>query len=51
MLEKDMFAVGIVVVIFVLLAYDLSSNNGQWVGIVSGFANDVLRGIRDFLWR
>ncbi len=49
MLEKDMLLVGVVVVIFVLLAYDLSSNNGEWFGMVNGFANDILREIRHIL--
>ena len=49
MFGKDMLVVGIVIVIFVLLAYDLSSNNGEWFGIVNGFTNDVLREIQHFL--
>ena len=49
MFEENMLVVGIVILIFGLLAYDLSSNNGEWFGIVSGFANDVLSELQHFL--
>jgi hypothetical protein len=46
MFENDMLAVAIVVVVFVVLAYDLSFNHGDWLAILSGFLNDTLREIR-----
>ena len=46
MFENDMFAVAIVVVVFAVLAYDLSFNRGEWLAILSGFLHDTLREIR-----
>jgi hypothetical protein len=36
----------IVVLIFGLLAYDLAVNNGEWFGIVNGYAADIMRELR-----
>jgi hypothetical protein len=46
MFEDDMLAVAIVVVAFVVLAYDLSFNHGEWLAILGGFLNDTLREFR-----
>ena len=46
MVENDMLAVAIVVGLFAFLAYDLGINHGEWTGIVSGCAEDILPEIR-----
>jgi ammonia channel protein AmtB len=46
MFEEDMIAVAIVVVVFAVLAYDLSFNHGEWLAMLGGFANEALREIR-----
>ena len=46
MFENDMLAVALVVVVFAVLAYDLSFNHGEWLAIMGAFANDALREIR-----
>ncbi len=46
MFEKDMLPVAVVVVIFVLIAYDITSNNGEWTNSAMGFLQDAWRDFR-----
>ena len=41
-----MRAVVVVVAIFYLLAFDLASNNGEWVRSIQALAGDILGEIR-----
>ena len=43
MFEKDMLPVAVVIVIFVLLAYDIAGNNGAWTTSAMEFFQDTLR--------
>ena len=51
MFEKDMLPVLVVVAIFMLLAYDIATNNGAWANSAIEFANDVWRDVRHPLWQ
>jgi len=43
MFEKDMLPVVVVIAIFVLLAYDIASNNGAWANSAMEFLKDTWR--------
>jgi hypothetical protein len=37
------------IAVFALLTFDLVNNNGEWFGIVTSFADDIVREIRHTL--
>ena len=43
MFEEDMLPVAVVLVIFVLIAYDITSNNGEWTNSATEFLQDAWR--------
>ena len=46
---EGMRPVVIMIAVFALLTFDLVNNNGEWFGIVTSFADDIVREIRHTL--